>query len=252
MTTLATTTSAQSPPIKHNPYLHDLIWGLLEKQRPGKLLDLPAGPGYFSRHANGHGFECVAAEIDESLHVFEDVQYISVDMAKRFELEENSFNYIVSIEGIEHIENQFLFLRECARALKPGGKLYPTTPNVSSLETRLSFFITEFHDHPPRPIRDDLPNIFMEHINLIPFHRLEIFLRRAGFEIEALTTYRMKKGSLALYPFVYPLAYWKYRRAFKKLYRNLPDAERYWKIYRMYLSRAVMCGSHNVIVAQKK
>ena len=247
-----TAKSAHHPPTKHNPYLHDLIWGLLENQRPGKLLDIPAGPGYFSQQANRCGFESVAAEIDESLHVFEDVRYVNVDMAARFPFKSSSIDYVVSIEGIEHIENQFLFLRECARTLKFGGKLYLTTPNVSSLETLLSFFLTEFHDHPPRPIRDDLPNIFMEHTNLIPFHRLETFLRHAGFEIEELTTYRMKKGSLALYPFVYPLAYWKYRRAFKKLYQRLPDAERYWNIYRMYLSRAFMCGSHNVIVAQKK
>lgn len=251
MDTEAKTESAQSSPTFHNPYLHDVIWGLLENQRPGKLLDLPAGPGYFSKRADESGFECLAAEIDESLHVFDDVRYTSVDMARPFELEANNFDYIVSIEGIEHIENQFLFLRECAGALKPGGKLFLTTPNVSSLETRLFFFLTEFHDNPPRPIRDDLPNIYMEHINLIPFHRLEIFLRHAGFEIEVLTTYRMKKGSLALYPLVYPLAYWKYRRAFKKLYRDLPDAARYWKIYQMYLSRAVMCGSHNIVVARK-
>lgn len=252
MTGVSTHIQAASEPVKHNPYLHDLIWELLRECPPGRLLDLPAGPGYFSRLVNAHGFSAVAGEIDPELHVFDDVTYTQVDMAREFPLETASFDYAVSIEGIEHIENQFLFLRECARILKPGGKLFLTTPNVSTLESRFFFFLTEFHDHPPRPIRDDLSNIFMEHINLIPFHRLETFVRFAGFDLETVTTYRMRKGSSALYPFVYPLAYLRYRRAFNKLYRGKPNAEKYWKIYQMYLSRAVMCGSHNVIVASKR
>ncbi|MFQ5606767.1 MAG: class I SAM-dependent methyltransferase [Candidatus Zixiibacteriota bacterium] len=238
-------------PTKHNPYLHDLIWKLLEENSPGHLLDLPAGPGYFARQAARSGFTSVAGEIDESLYLFDDVKYEPVDMAQKFPFDSASFDYVVSIEGIEHIENQFLFLRECARILKRGGKLLLTTPNVSTLESRFFFFLTEFHDHPPRPIRDDLSNIFMEHINLIPFHRLETFVRFAGFEIGKLTTHRMRKGSRALYPLVYPFARSRYRRAFNRLYRDKPDAERYWKIYQMYLSREVMCGSHHVIVAVK-
>ena len=55
------TKQGKSLPAKHNPYLHDLIWGLLEGQRPGKLLDIPAGPGYFSQRASSSGFSCLAA-----------------------------------------------------------------------------------------------------------------------------------------------------------------------------------------------
>jgi len=132
-------------PVKHNPYLHDLVWTLLKPHPAGKLLDIPAGPGYFAQQAQANGFQAVAAEIDQSLHIFPEVSYQTVDMSKELPFPINSFDYIVSIEGIEHIENQFLFIRECNRILKRGGKLFLTTPNSSSLESRLLFFITPAH-----------------------------------------------------------------------------------------------------------
>ena len=239
-------------PVKHNPYLHDLVWTLLKPHPAGKLLDIPAGPGYFAQQAQANGFQAVAAEIDQSLHIFPEVSYQTVDMSKELPFPINSFDYIVSIEGIEHIENQFLFIRECNRILKRGGKFFLTTPNSSSLESRLLFFITGVHDNPPRPIRGDLSNIFMEHINLIPFHRLETFLRLAGFQIETHTTYRMRKGSLFLYPLVYPFAYLRYLVTYRKKFKGKPDEQFYWSLMKRYLSREVMCGSHAVIVALKK
>ncbi|MBN1212801.1 MAG: class I SAM-dependent methyltransferase [candidate division Zixibacteria bacterium] len=239
-------------PVQHNPYLHDLVRDLLKVYPSGRLLDIPSGPGYFARQARADGFDSTAAEIDTDLHVFNDVAYRAIDMAGEFPVDSGSFNYIVSIEGIEHIENQYLFLRECNRILQPGGKIFLTTPNASSLENRLGFLLTGFHDNPPRPIRSDRKNIFMEHINLIPFHRLEVYLRLAGFKIKVLTTYRMRKGSMFLYPFIYPLAYLRYRSSFRKHFRGKPNEDEYWEIYKQYLSRVVLCGSHIVVVAEKK
>jgi len=242
----------QEIPPKHNPYLHDLIWKLLKPNPPGRLLDIPSGPGYFALQAKESGFETIAAEIDESLHLFPEVSYQKLDMSKELPFGPESFDYIVSIEGIEHIENQFLFFRECFRILKKGGRLFLTTPNISSLESRFLYFLTGVYDNPPRPVREDLPNIYMEHINLIPFHRLETFLRFAGFEIQTLTTYRLRTGSLILYPFIYPYIFLRYLLTYRKLYQGKPDEKHYLNIFKMYLSKEVLCGSDTVIVAVKK
>ncbi len=213
---------------------------------------MPAGPGYFALHVKENGFDSIAAEIDESLHVLSGVTYMKVDMSKELPFESSYFNFIVSIEGIEHVENQFLFLRNCARVLKKDGRLFITTPNVSSLENRFFHFITDFHERPFLPIKDGLENLYMEHINLIPFTRLEAFIRFAGFEIEKIDTYRIKKGSMALYPFVYPLAFLQYFIANMKTFKKKADRKRYWEIFKMYLSLEVMCGSHLLVVARKK
>src|SRR5258708_346828 len=128
--------NATALPVKHNPYLHDLVWELLKKEKPGYLLDVPSGPGYFAQIAAQNGFRAVAAEIDPSLHVLPGVQYVSADMGEKLPFADGTFDFVVSIEGIEHTENPFRFLRECTRVLKSGGKLFLTTPNVSSLQNR--------------------------------------------------------------------------------------------------------------------
>jgi SAM-dependent methyltransferase len=239
-------------PAKHNPYLHDLVWDLLKKEKPGSLLDVPSGPGYFAQTAGQNGFKAVAAEIDKSLHVLPDVLYIKADMGEMLPFLPASYDYIVSIEGIEHTENPFRFLRECARILKVGGKLYLTTPNVSSLQNRLLFLITGCHDNPPGPIRSDVPNLFMSHINLLPFQRLETYLRFSGFGVDEIHPYKLRPVSKALYWLVYPLAKLRYQRCFKEHYQGKPDEELYRKIFQQYLSKEVLCGEYNVVVATKQ
>lgn len=249
--------SAQSEPVFHNPYLHDIVWRILEKTRRTssgsvRLLDIPSGPGYFSRRATAAGIASVSAEIDPKLHVFKDLNYVRCDMSQKLPFEDESFDYVVSIEGIEHIENQFLFLRECARVLKPGGGLLMTTPNASSLENRLIFLITGSHEKPYGPVRSDTSCVEMEHINLIPFSRLELFLRFAGLSITSVNTYRYKKGSLFLWPFVWPLLRLMMFFVYIRKYASRNGSDLYRHIMGLYASKEVLCGSHLILHVLKK
>lgn len=45
------------------------------------------------------------------------------------ELESESFDMVVSVEVLEHVEEDAKFIREVHRVLKPGGKFIMTTPN---------------------------------------------------------------------------------------------------------------------------
>ena len=238
-------------PLLHNPELHDLVFELIKKESLGKVLDIPSGPGYFSQKIQKIGFKAVATEIDTSLHALQEVHYQNMDMSRPFPLPDCSYDYIVSIEGIEHIENQFAFLRECCRVLKIGGKLFLTTPNVSSLKKRLIFFLTGIHTNPIAPIRDDLSNIFFEHINLIPFHRLETFLRHSGFQIQKMTSHSWQKISLIVRWLFYPLFYLILSSSYKRYFRGGENEQKYWEIFKMYLSKEVLCGGEMVIVAVK-
>jgi SAM-dependent methyltransferase len=172
-------------------------------------------------------------------------------MGEKLPFPDGAFDYVVSIEGIEHTENPFRFLRECARVLKTGGTMFLTTPNVSSLQNRLLFLITGSHDNPPGPIRSDLPNLFMSHINLLPFQRLEAFFRFSGFTIEELHPWKLRPVSCLLYYLKYPFACFRYARAFKERYAGKPDEEQYRQIFRRYLSKEVLCGEYNVVVARR-
>jgi predicted SAM-dependent methyltransferase len=60
---------------------------------------------------------------------------VYLDAAKRFPIEDNTFDYVFSEHMIEHIDyNDGLFmLKECFRILKNNGKIRITTPNLKFL-----------------------------------------------------------------------------------------------------------------------
>lgn len=237
-------------PARHNPYLHDIVIGSLKELGPGRVLDLPSGPGYLIRDLKAIGFDGVAGEIDDSLHVFSEIEYRKVDMTSKFDFPSASFDYVVSIEGIEHIENHFTFLREVRRVLKPGGKLILTTPNVLSLESRWNFFVSGFHQLAEKPIPLNSENMYFEHINPIPFHQLYFACEKAGLRVQELKTRRMRKGSQFLYFLFYPLIKWAvYSGCFVREHDQARrDLNR--PLYKFLSSRENLLGTHTIIVAE--
>lgn len=59
-------------------------------------------------------------------------------------IESNQFDVVVSFQVIEHIQNDLYFLQEIFRVLKPGGKLFLTTPNIKKTLTRNPWHIREY------------------------------------------------------------------------------------------------------------
>ncbi|MBX2843361.1 MAG: class I SAM-dependent methyltransferase [Flammeovirgaceae bacterium] len=59
-------------------------------------------------------------------------------------LEDNSFDYIISFQVIEHLYNDNLFIKEIQRVLKPGGKAIITTPNIKLSLTRNPWHVREY------------------------------------------------------------------------------------------------------------
>lgn len=55
------------------------------------------------------------------------------------------FDYVVSFQVIEHIEDDIAFVREVARVLRPGGKFIVTTPNAPMSLTRNPWHVREYN-----------------------------------------------------------------------------------------------------------
>lgn len=235
-------------PKLHNPELHSLAISYLSERPKGQILDIPSGPGYLIKELKRTGFDGVAAEIDPELHVFKELNYKKVDMSLTFPFGDKTFDYVVSIEGIEHIENQFSFIREVSRVLKSGGEFVITTPNVLSLESRFKFFVSGFHSLASKPLSYDKENIFFEHINPIDLHYLYFMLKRSNFDIKTLTTPRYRKGSLMFYRLFYPFIYlFTYASCFSK-----PKSEKNRELFKLLISKQNLTGSHTVVIAKKK
>jgi 2-polyprenyl-3-methyl-5-hydroxy-6-metoxy-1,4-benzoquinol methylase len=59
-------------------------------------------------------------------------------------LPDNTFDYIVTFQVIEHIQNDDLFIKEAHRVLKPGGQLLLTTVNRAFSLTRNPWHVREY------------------------------------------------------------------------------------------------------------
>ncbi|WP_020595676.1 class I SAM-dependent methyltransferase [Spirosoma panaciterrae] len=71
--------------------------------------------------------------------------FISANIPPLRTLADNTFDYIVTFQVIEHIENDDLFVKEAHRVLKPGGKLLLTTVNKSFSLTRNPWHVREYY-----------------------------------------------------------------------------------------------------------
>lgn len=107
--------------------------------RGGDALDLGAWGGGLAHAMQSHGFDVIAADIEDHLEV--PVRFVQVDFNDpHFERSfDRKFDLIASVEVIEHLENPTAFLRSIGRLLKPAGIAIITTPNVENAAGRLKF-----------------------------------------------------------------------------------------------------------------
>jgi 2-polyprenyl-3-methyl-5-hydroxy-6-metoxy-1,4-benzoquinol methylase len=102
----------------------------------GRLLEFGAGVGAFPRRllAAGYGGQITCADIlPKPLDAPPEFHWITADLNQPLDLRDESFDVIVSIEVIEHLENPRAVFREFARLLVPGGLLVVTTPHQHSI-----------------------------------------------------------------------------------------------------------------------
>ncbi len=110
------------------------------------ILDVPCGAGAFSARLAALGANVVPMDIEavEPFHADRALRILG-DANQPLPFPDGSFDALVTIEGIEHLENPAFYVRECARVVKPGGWVFLSTPNVDSFRSRKSAFVYGFH-----------------------------------------------------------------------------------------------------------
>jgi len=215
----------------------------------GSLLEIPAGEGALAWQLHKLGYQVTGGDIDPGFFKVKPIPCIYLDLNRPFPFEDEQFDFISCIEGIEHLEDQFQFVRECRRALRPNGTLVLTTPNILNLASRLKFLFSGFYSLAPRPINEFSQVPVFDHINPVTYYQLRYMLHSQGFRIIQVCTDLFRRGSTALCwvkPFVqlYSIRTMRKERDPKQRAANR-------EIRKVLASRDLLLGRTLIIVAKK-
>jgi SAM-dependent methyltransferase len=146
--------------IKADTGLHAQVADTIQKLVKGQkvtILDCGAGEGALASRLTDLGHSVTAIDIDEEAFRCPQAEFkkINFDDPSDFEnfvkSNENKFDVVVSTEVIEHIEDQWGYVRQLRKMLKPGGHMVITTPNTASYMSRFDFLrkgqFQSFNDH---------------------------------------------------------------------------------------------------------
>ena len=215
-----------------------------------KVLDLPCGEGAFTNRLLQKKVEVVPSDIDNALSTNDKIDnFVLSDMEKRLPFENELFSDVVCIDGIEHIEKPFDFIKECNRIIVPSGKIIISTPNISAVRSRWRYLLTGHHNKCKSPLNEK--NVtFLHHKNMISFPEIRYILHTNGFEIVKVRTNRIKTISylyILFFPFLYLTTSWVYLKEEKDLEQKTRNAE----IKKIMFSKFVYFGETLIVCARK-
>ena len=177
-----------------------------------------------------------------------------------------AFDYVLSREGIEHLEDQMGFSAIARACIKPGGKMVLTTPNLMHLSARASDFLTGQRNlrrglmnemQTPRS-RNSSARIYHGHAFMLDYYRARYMMRLAGFDHLEVYTDRWSPTSVAMSPIV-PILWMAMkfsaaasaRTSRRRPGHRPPRDEVTREIIGHVLSPALLYGKRMVIVAER-
>lgn len=214
-----------------------------------RVLDAPCGNGGLASRMSAAGFDVIGLDID-SPTASDGYEFRRTDLSAPLPLADATVDVVVSVEGIEHLERPFDFVRECRRVLRPKGLLIMTTPNISSLRSRWRWFLTGFH-HKAKYALDETAPSPLHHVNMLSYHRLRYILHTNGLEIEIVTTNRIKPMSW-LYAPVVPLVAAVSRLGIAVARRREINEAISLEVLRAMMSPALLFGELMIVIARRR
>ena len=168
------------------PYVGEKIVSLIaEEPRAARILDIATGQGYLLRHLQKAGFSnftCVDID-DQQFREDKAVNhFVNADVNQPLPFADGSFDLVISSETIEHVENPRAFVRELKRVMADNGSLILTTPNISTIASRLLFLMLGHLDG-----HREGDYAVSGHVTVLPDWALSRIFSEEGLVIEAKT-----------------------------------------------------------------
>ncbi|ATX79577.1 Methyltransferase domain-containing protein [Mariprofundus aestuarium] len=152
-----------------------------------RVCDLPCGAGLFSKQLQDRGAEVYAFDIENvQPYCGPKEKRVLADANDSLPVASNTFDLIVSIEGIEHVENGSHLLREMSRCLRDNNStIVISTPNVDSFRSRI---VTIWKGYPKYFNPVDMENKTSGHLQPVDMVFMHGAAKRAGLEIVDIQT----------------------------------------------------------------
>ena len=195
--------------------IHETVEKILENETRGKVLDIPAGKGALALRLKALGHEVFCSDLYPQIFQIEDVEIKRGDLDAALPYADEAFDYIVCVEGLEHIENPANAIREFARVLKSNGLLIVSVPNIMNIEERLKWLFSGYTSHFKPLSREAIDDIKQSigdeyegmeevalHVNPIGYSEVRYLLEKSGFQLEKVFLDKKKKNSWLFFPIV--------------------------------------------------
>ena len=232
--------------------IYDTVENILRSKTRGRLLDVPAGEGALALRLVRLGYDVECCDLYPGMFRLTDVDIRSGNLDARLPYDDSSFEHVVCVEGLEHIESPANAMREFARILRPGGKLIVSVPNIMNIEERLKWLLNGYTSH-FKPLSDEvLDDIRREyagieevalHVNPIGYSELRFLLEKNGFRLEGTHIDKAKQNSWAFWPIVTAI------RMLSSLSSGKKQKERWTKELN---SNEVLLGGNTLIFSARK
>lgn len=205
------------------PSLRGAVEWMVDDIKPGStVLDFGCSTGYFGKFLKDnkdckvYGVE-LSDDIKEARKVLDDVYSFDIDAEWPKEAYLRKYDYLFYGDVIEHLKDPEAALKRSRRLLKPGGKVFISTPNVAHLSIRLELLLGNF-EYESMGILDNT------HLKYFTQHSLTELVKSAGYDVERID-YNVNE---------YP------REVAQKLLdkAGLKATEKFWKIAKTTEARA--------------
>lgn len=214
------------------------------------VLDIPSGRGAMVARLRAHGLQACGVDVlapPPGVAVGRPV--VRADMNARLPFADASFDAVACVDGVEHLERPFDFIRECHRVVRPGGVLVLSTPNISALRSRWRWLLTGFHQGEKTPLDEASPNPW-HHIGLLSFPDLRYLLHANGFRITQVATNRVKPVSWLYLP-LWPVGAVVTAGVFRRWTKDPAQRPRNAEIRRQLFSLPVAFGETLIVKARR-
>jgi SAM-dependent methyltransferase len=169
--------------IRALPGIHEGALALLQAHvpPPARIADLGCGNGAFALRAHDAGYDVVLADNEPPTGLDLTTRMLDLDAPADYaEAIGESYDAVVVVEVIEHLESPYRFLRQLKGLLRPGGVLLVTTPSVVDLDSRLQFLLRgDFWLFPRGCVADPRS----DHLTILPYWFMEEIFVREGWRV---------------------------------------------------------------------